>query len=305
MAGGGFVEGRSYDFGVDGARHVCHFLRSFVDEEHHEISVGIVGGNGVGNLFHQDRLTRFGLRHDECALTFTDGGEQIDDAAGQRRVASVRQFELFIGKERGEMFERHAVAHLSGIETVDAVDAHQREILFSFARHFDFAFHHVAHFQCVAADLILGDKHIVGRRHIIIVRRAEKTNALRVDFKHAAGLDEEVLLFGHRRRGRHLAFGARLELLLHENIVLETMEFRHRVLFRGHVGRCGSRVGLAFCEVVVVEVDHRHIFHDDEVRAVGRLSVVRRRRTRRFGACRILFAGSGCFAAEPEVFGER
>ena len=110
----GFVEGRGDDFRIDGARHVGYFFGTFVDEEHHEVSVGIVGGNGVGDLLHQNRLTRFGLRDDECALSFADGRKQVDDAAGQRCVAAVREFELFVGKEWGEVLKGHAIAHLLG-----------------------------------------------------------------------------------------------------------------------------------------------------------------------------------------------
>ena len=94
----GFVEGRGDNFGIDRACHVGNFFGTLVDEEHHEIGVGIVGGNGVGDLLHQNRLTRFGLRDDEGALSLADGRKQVDDAAGQRCVATVREFELFVGK---------------------------------------------------------------------------------------------------------------------------------------------------------------------------------------------------------------
>ena len=169
VAGCGFVEGGGDNFGIDRACHVGHFFGTLVDEEHHEIGVGIVGGNGIGDLLHQNRLTRFGLCDDECALSLADGRKQVDDAAGQRCVAAVREFELFVGKERGEVLKGYAVAYLIGSQPIDAVNAHQREVLFALAGDFDFALHHVAHLQCVAADLILRDEHVVGRGHIIII----------------------------------------------------------------------------------------------------------------------------------------
>ena len=82
----------------------------------------------------------------------------------------------------------------------------------------------------MAANLILRDEDIVGRGHIIIIRRTEETNALGIDLKHTAGIDNEVFLFGNRLGSECFSLGACLQLLLYEHVVLEAMEFGCAVL---------------------------------------------------------------------------
>ena len=74
---GRFVERRGNHLGIDGAGHVGHLLRTFVDEQHDHIYLGMVGSNGVGDVLHQDGLTGLGLCHDEGTLAFADGGEEV------------------------------------------------------------------------------------------------------------------------------------------------------------------------------------------------------------------------------------
>ena len=50
VAVGGLVEGGGYDLGLDGALHVGDLLGALVDEEHHEVDLGVVVGYGVGCL---------------------------------------------------------------------------------------------------------------------------------------------------------------------------------------------------------------------------------------------------------------
>ena len=122
MAGGRFVESGSHDLGLDRAFHVGDLLGTLVDEEHHEVGVGIVLGNGIGNLLHQDGLTGFGLGHDECALAFSDGRKEVDHAAGKRCLSAGGKFELLVGEEWGEMLKSGAIAQLFRGESVDAFD---------------------------------------------------------------------------------------------------------------------------------------------------------------------------------------
>ena len=77
---GRFVECGCDYLCIHGARHVGHLLRSLIDEQHHEVCLGMVGGNGVGDVLHENGLTRLGLRHDEGTLSIADGREQVNDA---------------------------------------------------------------------------------------------------------------------------------------------------------------------------------------------------------------------------------
>ena len=142
------------DFGVDGAGHVGHFFRAFVDEQHNHIYLGVVGCDGVGNVLHQDGLTGLGLCHDEGALAFADGSEEVHYASRERvAVSAFAKLELFVGEERCEVLEGYAVADESRVAAVDFGYLHQREVFFSFLGRADDTVHHVACLQAEELDL--------------------------------------------------------------------------------------------------------------------------------------------------------
>ena len=90
-----FVKCGGNNLSIDGTSHICHLLWTLIDEQHHDIGFGVVGGDGIGNVFHQDRFTCLRLSHDECALTFTDRREEVDDAnAGIRCLLVAAKIEL-------------------------------------------------------------------------------------------------------------------------------------------------------------------------------------------------------------------
>ena len=91
----------------------------------------MVGGDSVGNILHQDGLTRFGLCHQQGTLSFADGGKQVYDACRKVVVMAFTKFELFIGEKRSEMFKRHSVSHVARSTTVDFRHSDEREILFT------------------------------------------------------------------------------------------------------------------------------------------------------------------------------
>src|SRR6185312_5872453 len=62
VAGGGFVEGRSDDFAIDGPLHVGDFLGALVDQEHDEVARGVIGRDRLGDVLHHDRLADAGRR---------------------------------------------------------------------------------------------------------------------------------------------------------------------------------------------------------------------------------------------------
>ena len=162
MAFGRLVEGRRDDFRVDAACHVGHLLRTFVDEEHDHVDIGMVGGDGVGNVLHQDGLTGLRLCHDEGALSFADGSEEVHHACREVVVVSFAEVELLIREERGEVVEGDTVAHHCRVFAVDFVHLHQREVFLTFLRRTDGAFHHVARLQPEQLDLRLGYVDVVG-----------------------------------------------------------------------------------------------------------------------------------------------
>ena len=191
MAGGGLVEGGGDDFGIDGAHHVGHFFWALIDEEHHEVGVGMVAGNGVGNVLHEHGLTRFRLRHDEGTLPLANGGEEVDYAARKVVVFVARaECKLLFGEQGHEVLEGYAVAHLLRQQAIDVVHIDQCKELFALGRYLDLALHHVAGFKAVLA--YLGGRHVdvVGRSHVVVVRRTEEAKALGHHLEHAAPFEQ-------------------------------------------------------------------------------------------------------------------
>ena len=65
-----------------GALHFGHFFRALVDQQHDQVHVRMVGGDGGGDLLHHHGLAGLRLRHDERALALALRGHQVEDAAG-------------------------------------------------------------------------------------------------------------------------------------------------------------------------------------------------------------------------------
>ena len=91
------------------------------------------------------------------------------------------------------MFKGYAVAHLMRWQTIDAFNTGEREILFAFSGHLHLTFDHITHLQCIVAHLILIDKDVIGRRHVVVIRRAEKACTLWGKFQHSTTFDNHLL----------------------------------------------------------------------------------------------------------------
>ena len=159
------VEGGRDDFGLDGACHVGDFFGSLVDEEHHHVDFGVVLGNGVGDVFHEHGLTCLGLRYDEGALTFADGGKEVYHTDAHGVTFACAEVEFLVGEEGGEVLEGGAVAYHLRIEVVDALDGAHREVFVS--GYLYVAAYDVAGLESVLPDLLVGDEDIVGRWHVV------------------------------------------------------------------------------------------------------------------------------------------
>ncbi len=154
VSGGGLVEGARDHFAVHAALHIGHLLRAFVDQQHDEVGLRMVGGDGVGHVLQQDRLTRLGLCDDQAALAFADRGEEVQ-YAGAEVAALGGEVELFVGEERREELEGNAVARPLGVAAVDALDLHQREELVLVARRAHVAVDGVSQLEAGLLDLLL------------------------------------------------------------------------------------------------------------------------------------------------------
>src|ERR1700687_4381505 len=121
VARGGLVEGGADDFALDRALHVGDFFRTLVDEQDDEHHLGMVGGDGVGDVLQQHGFAGAGRSDDQSALALADGNQHVHDT-GAHVVAHGFQFEPLLGIERGEVVEQDLVAGLVGRLEVDGLD---------------------------------------------------------------------------------------------------------------------------------------------------------------------------------------
>jgi hypothetical protein len=130
VARGRLVEGGGDDFALDRALHFGHFFRALVHQQHHQVHVGVVGGDGVGDVLHHHRLAALGRRHDQRALAAADGGDDVDDAAGDVLFALdvALQAHLLLGEQRRQVLEHHLVLVLLGRAAVDLVELGQGKV---------------------------------------------------------------------------------------------------------------------------------------------------------------------------------
>src|SRR5699024_10815936 len=118
------VEGRMDDLALDRALHVGDLLGTLVHEDHHEVALRVVLGDGVGDRLHHHCLSRLGRGDDETTLTLADGRDQVDDACGQH-VRLGLQPQALLRVERDQLGKFLALLGLVRGHTVHRVQPHQ------------------------------------------------------------------------------------------------------------------------------------------------------------------------------------
>src|SRR5690606_1910287 len=120
---GGPVEGGEDDLSLHRTLHVGDLFRAFVNQHHHQVALGVVGGDRLGDLLENRGLARLGGRDDQSTLALPDGGDQVDDPGEGGVVLAVHlEAEALVREERGEVFEPGPVAGLLDVAPVDRVD---------------------------------------------------------------------------------------------------------------------------------------------------------------------------------------
>src|SRR5690606_10289535 len=162
------VEGRGDDLALDRPLHVGDLFRTLVDEDDHQVALGVVVGDRVGDRLHDHGLAGLRRGHDQTALALADRRHEVDDPRGQHARVGL-QAQAVLRVERGELVELRAAAAVFGRHAVDGVEADQRvELLapLAFLGLADRAGDVVALAQAVLADLGEGDVHVVGARQV-------------------------------------------------------------------------------------------------------------------------------------------
>ena len=193
VAVGRLVEGGGDDFAAHGALHVGDFLGPLVYEQHQQLDLGVVGGERVGDALQDHGLAGLGRGHDELALAFADGDDQVDHAAGHLVLGGFQQ-EALVGMQRGEVIEKRAVADLLYLETVDGLHLQQSEEPFAVLGRADKAVHRVAFAQAELLYLGRRDVNVFVAGKVVVFLGAEEAEAVRQYFQDAFALHYAVLL---------------------------------------------------------------------------------------------------------------
>ena len=108
MVGGRAVEGGRDDLTLHGALHVGDLFRAFIDEHDHEVHLGIVHSDRIGDVLQRDRLASFRRRDDQAALALADRRNDVDQAADDA-VRRGLHTQALVGVQRRELAEVRAI----------------------------------------------------------------------------------------------------------------------------------------------------------------------------------------------------
>ena len=189
VARGGFVKRGRNHFAAHAALHLGHFFRALVDQQHHQVHIGVVGGDGVGDLLHHDCLARLGLRHDQGALAAAERGDDVDHTGGDVFFALdvTLQTHLLFGEQRRQVLEHDLVFVVLGQVVVDLVELGQGKVALAVFGDAHFAFDHVAGVQVKAPHLAGADVDVVGAGGVAGIGAAQEAKTVGQDFQHAIG----------------------------------------------------------------------------------------------------------------------
>ena len=174
------------------ALHICHFFRTFINEQNDEIAFRTVRRDGVGKRLKKNRFAGSRRRDNEPALTAAYGSKKVDDPVGVI-LGAVFHDELAHGVNGRQVVEEHEVACLVWILEADAGHFQQGEIAFALSRRTDLPRNNVSLAQGKFAYLRGRNIDVIRTRQIGAEGRAEKTEAVRKDFQHAVPVDSAIL----------------------------------------------------------------------------------------------------------------
>src|SRR5690606_15787272 len=163
------VECGGDDLALHRPLHVGDLFGALVHQHHHEVALGVVRGDRVGDVLHDRRLARLGRGDDQGTLSLTHRHHQVDDPGGEF-VRRGLQTQPFIGVQRRQLVELGTLLRHFGVEPVDRVHPHERvellPLLLALARLLHHTRDGVAAAQSVLTHQRQRDVHVVRARQI-------------------------------------------------------------------------------------------------------------------------------------------
>ena len=116
------------NFCLNAAGHICNLLRPFVYKEYNHINFRVIVCYCICNLLKEHCLTGLWLCNNESALSFSDRGEHIHNAARKVVVSVCCKFKFLVGEERGKEIERYPVPYIFRASSVYLVYLYKWEV---------------------------------------------------------------------------------------------------------------------------------------------------------------------------------
>ena len=221
------VEGRGHDLHRLGgvAAEVGHLLGPLVDEEHDDVHLRMVGGDGVGDLLEDDRLAGPGRGDDQGSLPEAEGRHQIDDPRLEHRGLGLER-DAIVGMERCEVLEGWKVVQEGRIAIVHLLHSQEGKVGLRLLGGTDQAPHDLALAEAEAPNLRGADVDVVGRGKVGVLGAPQEAEAVRQNrerpLAHGQALSagpgledlEDELLLGQRGEVLDLLFLGDLGQLL-------------------------------------------------------------------------------------------
>src|ERR1035437_7784255 len=188
------IEGGGNHFALDRTTHVGDLFGALVHQKDHEVHVGVVGFDGLGDVLHPRRLAGLRRRDDQSPLTLADWRKQIDDPRRHVLLIARRlEVETLIREEGGQVLKPGAVAGLFRIEPGDHVDTQQRRELLGVSGRAARTLEIVAFAKGKTPRLADGYIHVLDGREVPVA--PEESVALVAEVEQAAHRDELALVW--------------------------------------------------------------------------------------------------------------
>ena len=194
----GLVECRAYDLALYRPLHVGHLFGALVYEEHEEDYLWMVRGYRICEFLKEDGLAGPRRGDYEAPLPLADGREEVhyphrDVCRLVLLLALELEVYLLLRIERGEVVEEYLVSGYLGVLVVDLLDFQEREVPLALLRGPYLAGDNVSRAQVEPPYLRGGYVYVVRARKVVVVRRAEKPEAVREGLEHAFAVYHPVL----------------------------------------------------------------------------------------------------------------
>ena len=128
----GTIKGRSNNLTLNDGAHIGHFFRTLINQNDHEVNLGVIQFDCLGNLLDNHGLAGLWRRNNQTTLALTNGGNQVDHARSEGFCRGLHS-QLLVRVNRRELGELAARLRVFNAHTVDRVNANQCIVLLALA----------------------------------------------------------------------------------------------------------------------------------------------------------------------------